>query len=77
MEKIIIDREFITLGQLLKIANIIQSGGYAKIFLQDTGVKVNQETEQRRGRKLYDNDIIEIEGYGQFKIIKTEEIECI
>lgn len=77
MEKIIIDREFITLGQLLKIANIIQSGGHAKIFLQDTGVKVNQETEQRRGRKLYDNDIIEIEGYGQFKIIKTEEIECI
>ncbi len=77
MEKIIIDREYITLGQLLKIANIIQSGGYAKIFLQDTGVKVNQETEQRRGRKLYDNDIIEIEGYGQFKIIKSEEIECI
>lgn len=77
MEKIIIDREFITLGQLLKIANIIQSGGHAKIFLQDTGVKVNQETEQRRGRKLYDNDIIEIEGYGQFIIIKTEEIECI
>jgi S4 domain protein YaaA len=77
MEKIIIDREYITLGQLLKIANIIQSGGYAIIFLQDTGVKVNQETEQRRGRKLYDNDIIEIEGYGQFKIIKSEEIECI
>ena len=45
--------EFITLGTMLKIAGIIQTGGMAKIFLADNVVYVNGEAENRRGRKLY------------------------
>jgi len=45
--------EYITLGTLLKIAGIIQTGGMAKVFLADNVVYVNGEAENRRGRKLY------------------------
>lgn len=55
-----IDREFITLGQLLKEEGIISTGGAAKWFLQETPVWVNQEQDQRRGRKLYPGDQVRI-----------------
>lgn len=51
--------EYVTLGQLLKIADIIQSGGMAKWYLSEYFVFVNDEEEQRRGRKLRDGDVIE------------------
>ncbi len=57
-----IDSEFITLGQFLKFADIIQSGGEAKQFLASHKVAVNREDDNRRGRKLRPNDVIEIEG---------------
>lgn len=53
MEKIKINTEYITLGQFLKIADIISSGGAAKFFLAENEVYVNGELENRRGRKLY------------------------
>src|ERR1043166_4241685 len=49
---------FITLGQLLKVAGIIDSGGAAKFYLSETPVLVNGEQEQRRGRKLYPGDLV-------------------
>lgn len=55
-----IEREFITLGQLLKEEGIIPTGGAAKWFLQETPVWVNQEQDQRRGRKLYPGDQVRI-----------------
>ena len=45
--------EYITLGTLLTIAGIIQTGGMAKVFLANNVVYVNGEAENRRGRKLY------------------------
>ena len=57
-----IDSEFITLGQFLKFADIIQSGGEAKQFLTSHKVVINGEDDNRRGRKLRPNDVIEIEG---------------
>ena len=69
MQTVKIDTEFITLGQFLKMTDIIQSGGMAKWFLQEYEVFVNGEIETRRGRKLRINDTIEIEGIGSFKII--------
>lgn len=60
MKKIVINTEYITLGQFLKFTNIIQNGGDAKIFLATTAVYVNDELEQRRGRKLKAFDIIRI-----------------
>ena len=57
-----IDSEFITLGQFLKFADIIQSGGEAKQFLASNKVIINGENDNRRGRKLRPSDVIEIKG---------------
>ena len=61
--------EFIKLGQALKKAGLDSSGVDAKMDIQAGLVKVNGETEQRRGRKLYDGDILEFNGV-QVKIEK-------
>lgn len=71
MNIIEIDKEYITLGQMLKMANVISSGGMAKWFLSEYIVYVNEEEEQRRGKKLYDGDIIEIPESGIFEIRST------
>ncbi len=55
------DEEFITLNVLLKITDVIPTGGMAKIFLAENDVYVNGELENRRGRKLYRGDIIKLE----------------
>lgn len=52
------DEEYITLNVLLKITGLIQTGGEAKWFLNDNDVYVNGEKENRRGRKLYREDVI-------------------
>ena len=66
-----ISSEFITLGQFLQYENIIESGGTVKLFLQEVTVYVNGEQDQRRGRKLYPSDQVQIENIGEF-IIVTE-----
>ena len=55
------DEEYITLNVLLKLADIISTGGMAKIFLQENVVLVNGEEENRRGRKLYRGDVVEVD----------------
>ena len=47
--------------KLLKIENIIPSGGAAKYYLAENEVYVNNELEARRGRKLYPGDVIKVE----------------
>ncbi|WP_368651172.1 ribosome maturation protein RlbA [Bacillus inaquosorum] len=64
-----IDTEMITLGQFLKLADVIQSGGMAKWFLSEHKVLVNSEPDNRRGRKLYVGDVVEIEGFGSFQVV--------
>lgn len=54
--------EYVTLGQLLKMTDFIQSGGEAKYAVKSLVIKVNNELENRRGRKLYAGDIVNIEG---------------
>ena len=61
MKEIKINTEYITLGQFLKLADIIQSGGEAKMYLLDAEVLVNDELDTRRGRKLRDGDVVEVE----------------
>ena len=68
MKTLKITTEYITLQQFLKIENFISSGGEAKYYLQDNIVYVNNELENRRGRKLYPNDIVIVEEK-EFKII--------
>lgn len=60
--KVKIDTEYITLGQFLKLADIVQSGGEAKLMVKELDIEVNGEKENRRGRKLYPNDCICVEG---------------
>lgn len=62
MNQIEIKDEFIKLGQALKLAGIAESGVDAKIMIEEKTVKVNGETETRRGRKLYDGDAVEARG---------------
>ena len=62
MEIIKLKDEFIKLGQALKAANLVEDGVEAKCVIQDGEVKVNQETETRRGRKLYDGDVVSYNG---------------
>ncbi len=64
------DEQFITLGQLLKKENIVSSGGQVKIFLLEVEVLLNGEIVNQRGKKLYENDIIEIPEVGKFIIKK-------
>lgn len=68
MQKVRIDSPYITLGQLLKKIDLVGSGGEAKFLLQEGSVKVNNMIEVRRGRKIYPEDQIEIEGYGYVQV---------
>ena len=54
--------EFIKLGQALKLAGVVQDGVEAKLAIQDGLVKVNNEVEERRGRKVYEGDVISFDG---------------
>jgi ribosome-associated protein len=49
-----------TLGQALKVASIVGSGGEAKVLIQAGEVLVNGEVETRRGRKLHQGDVVEV-----------------
>ena len=60
MIKIRINSEYITLAQFLKLSELVFSGGEAKIFLTENKILVNDEPDQRRGRKLYPGDIITV-----------------
>jgi len=70
MKKIKIATPFITLGQFLKFADLIQSGGEAKFFLTEHDIHVNQELEVRRGRKLYPGDFVTVIGHDDYMIIR-------
>nr|WP_317283933.1 RNA-binding S4 domain-containing protein [uncultured Sellimonas sp.] len=69
METIKLRDEFIKLGQALKAAGFTESGVEAKEVIQDGLVKVNGSVDTRRGRKLYDGDMVEFDGH-QLKIEK-------
>ena len=60
--KIVIHTEYITLGQFLKFASIIDNGGAAKAFLAENRVLVNGEEDNRRGRKLRNGDTVVVLG---------------
>ena len=60
--EIFINTDYITLGQFLKLADIIESGGEAKMFLAENEVKIDGEIDNRRGRKLRGGEIVEILG---------------
>ena len=69
MIEIKIETEFIKLDQFLKYAGIVQTGGEAKMMIQDGMIKLNKEVVIQRGKKIRKDDIIEIEDYDTFVVI--------
>lgn len=59
MKSVTIRDEYITLGQFLKFAGIVSSGIDAKMIIKDGLVKVNDEVEMRRGKKLRHGDQVQ------------------
>ena len=70
MKKIKITSPYITLGQFLKFADLISSGGETKFYLTENDVHVNQELEVRRGRKLYPGDQVSVDGKESYMIVR-------
>ncbi|MBQ8613614.1 MAG: RNA-binding S4 domain-containing protein [Ruminiclostridium sp.] len=72
MEKINVAPPFIKLEQFLKFANIAETGGMAKLMINDGIVTVNGEVCMMRGKKLYNNDVVAVNFEEE-----TEEYLCV
>lgn len=68
--EITIKDEFIKLGQAIKLAGLVENGAEAKEVIQAGAIKVNGETDLRRGRKLVSGDVIEYHG-------KQVTVQCL
>lgn len=75
MKKILIHSGYIKLDQFLKLSDCVSTGGMAKALLQEGHVLVNGEPEERRGRKLYPGDVIEVQNEGTFEVAGGEAKE--
>ncbi len=62
MEKILIHTEFIKLDSLLKLAGLVETGGEAKLLIQNGQVEVNGEVCTMRGKKLRPGDTVTLDG---------------
>lgn len=60
MDNVKITTPFIKLDQFLKFAGIVENGSDAKYIINLGCVKVNDEEELRRGRKLYPGDVVNV-----------------
>ena len=68
MKKVKINTEYIKLDQFLKFTGVASNGGEAKMLVIEGLVRVNGETETRRGRKLRAGDVIDYENLS-FKVV--------
>ena len=62
MRDVAIDSDMIRLGQFLKLADLIDTGGEAKILIASGDVTVNGEVDTRRGRQLRTGDVVVVQG---------------
>ena len=70
-ERISIQTEFIKLESAMKLANVIPSGGTAKLEIQDGNVLVNGEVCTMRGKKLRPGDKFTFDGQDYLISIHT------
>jgi len=52
----------IRLDQFLKHQGLAETGGQAKLMIQEGDVSVNDQIETRRRRKLREGDVVEVDG---------------
>ncbi|MBU5257163.1 RNA-binding S4 domain-containing protein [Tissierella praeacuta] len=69
MKEILIDTDYIKLDQFLKLVGLVQTGGQAKIIIDEGNIIVNDEVAFQRGKKIRKNDIVKIKDYGSFIIV--------
>lgn len=69
IEEITITTEYITLGQFLKFAGVVDRGSDAKSFLLEADIRVDGEKENRRGRKLRGGETVDVNGR-LYKIVR-------
>jgi ribosome-associated protein len=62
MRDVPIDGDMIRLGQFLKLADLIDTGGEGKILIASGDVTVNGEVDLRRGRQLHRGDVVNVLG---------------
>ncbi|MEU8239728.1 RNA-binding S4 domain-containing protein [Actinoplanes missouriensis] len=62
MRDVSIGGDMIRLGQFLKLADLIDTGGEGKILIASGDVAVNGEVDTRRGRQLHPGDVVEVQG---------------
>ena len=67
--EIAIRGEGIRLGQLLKLAGVIEGGGEAKAYLASTPVLVNGKPDARRGRQLRPGDVV-VAGEDELRLVQ-------
>lgn len=63
----------VRLGQLLQLANLIESGAEAKEVIADGLVRVDGEVERRRGRQLRGGEVVQVEGAGSVRVVHAPE----
>lgn len=73
VKEISIKTDSIKLDQFIKWAGIVETGGQAKIVIQNNTIRVNGINENRRGKVLHPGDTISIDNYGEFVISKSKE----
>ena len=69
-KKIKITTDYITLGQLLKFSDVIDSGSLAKSFILEHAIFVNDEDCKQRGKKLYPGYRVSIDSSLFFEIVR-------
>jgi ribosome-associated protein len=62
MRDVPIDGDMIRLGQFLKLADLIDTGGEAKMVIAAGEVTVNGDVDLRRGRQLHRGDVVRVGG---------------
>lgn len=55
----------IRLGQLLKLAGLVEDGGHARDVLDSGAVTVDDEVETRRGRQVRPGDVVRVDAEGR------------
>lgn len=62
MKDVKISTEFIRLGQLVKLLDLVDTGGQVTVYLLSNEILVNGVDEKRCGKKLYPNDVVTLDG---------------
>ena len=62
MKDVKISTEFIRLGQLVKLLDLVDTSGQVTVYLLSNEILVNGVDEKRRGKKLYPNDVVTLDG---------------